>query len=48
MKKPSMKGIPLMSTSRVPDLTMIHADIITLYTLAGCGDPVYKNLSAGV
>jgi hypothetical protein len=24
-----------MSTSKVPDLTMIHADIITLYTLAG-------------
>jgi hypothetical protein len=34
-KKPSMKGTPLMSTSKVPDLTMIHADIITLFTLAG-------------
>ena len=30
-----MEGTPLMSTSKVPDLTMIHADIITLYTLAG-------------
>jgi hypothetical protein len=35
MKKPSMKGTPLMSTSKVPDLTMTHADIITLCTLAG-------------
>ena len=34
-KKPPMKRTPLMSTSKVPDLTMIHADIITLYTLAG-------------
>ena len=31
-KKPSMKGTPLMSKSKVPDLTMIHADIITVYT----------------
>ena len=35
MKKPLMKGTPLMSTSKVPDLTMAHVDIITLYTLAG-------------
>jgi len=47
-KKPPMKGTPLMSTSKVPDRTMIHADIITLYTLAGVRKPVYKNLSAGV
>jgi len=43
-----MKGTPLMSTSKVPDLTMIHADIITLLPSQGCGDPVYKNISAGV
>ena len=27
-KKPSMKGTPLMETPEVPDLTMIHADLL--------------------
>ena len=27
-KKPSMKGTPLMETPKVPDLTMIHADLL--------------------
>jgi hypothetical protein len=27
-KKPSVKGTPLMETSQVPDLTMIHADLL--------------------
>ena len=27
-KKPSVKGTPLMETSQVPDLTMIHVDLL--------------------
>jgi hypothetical protein len=27
-KKPSMKGTPPMETPKVPDLTMIHADLL--------------------
>jgi hypothetical protein len=27
-KKPSVNGTPLMETSQVPDLTMIHADLL--------------------
>ena len=47
-KKPSMKGTPLMETSKVPDLTMIHAGLLHYSPSQGCGNPVYKNLSAGV
>jgi hypothetical protein len=34
-KKPPMKGTPPDGSPKVPDLTMIHADIITLLTHAG-------------
>jgi hypothetical protein len=48
IKKPSMKGTPLMTTPKVPDLTMIHADLLHYKPTQGCGHFVYKNLSAGV
>jgi hypothetical protein len=47
-KKPSMKGTPLMETPKVPNLTMIHADLLHYIPTQGCGHFVYKNLSAGV
>ena len=47
-KKPSMKGTPLMTTPKVPDLTMIHADLLHYKPTQGCRHFVYKNLSAGV
>jgi hypothetical protein len=43
-----MKGTPLMETPKVPDLTMIHADLLHYKPTQGCGNFVYKNLSAGV
>jgi hypothetical protein len=41
-KKPSMKGTPPMETPKVPDLTMIHADLLHYQPTQGCGNFVYK------
>jgi hypothetical protein len=42
-----MKGTPLMSTSKVPDLTMTHADSLHYQPTQGCGNFVYKILVLG-
>jgi hypothetical protein len=42
-KKPSVKGTPPMETPKVPDLTMIHADLLHYQPTQGCGNFVYKN-----
>jgi hypothetical protein len=42
-----MKGTPLMSTSKVPDLTMTHADSFTLSTHAGVRKFRLQNFDAG-
>jgi hypothetical protein len=41
-KKPSVKGTPPMETPKVPDLTMIHADLLHYQPTQGCGNFVYK------
>jgi hypothetical protein len=46
-KKPSMKGTPLMETSQAPDLTMTHADFITLSTHAGVRKFRLQKICAG-
>jgi hypothetical protein len=46
-KKPSVKGTPLMETPKVPNLTMIHADLLHYQPTQGSGNFVYKNF-AGV
>ena len=46
-KKPSVKGTPPMETSKVPDLTMIHADLLHYQPTQGCGNFVYKNFVLG-
>jgi hypothetical protein len=43
-KKPSVKGTPPMETPKVPDLTMIHADLLHYQPTQGCGNFVYKIL----
>jgi hypothetical protein len=44
-KKPSVKGTPPMETPKVPDLTMIHADLLHYQPTQGCGNFVYKNFA---
>jgi hypothetical protein len=47
-KKPSVKGTPPMETPKVPDLTMIHADLLHYQPTQGCGNFVYNFFCAGV
>jgi hypothetical protein len=47
-KKPSVKGTPPMETPKVPDLTMIHADLLHYQPTQGCGNFVYKILCWGI
>jgi hypothetical protein len=44
-KKPSVKGTPPMETPKVPDLTMIHAELLHYQPTQGCGNFVYKNFA---